>query len=99
MCCCLLCCPVLCSAVAALFFAVLCCAVLYAGRVLLLTNPVVGGYVQNPISVYYCFDGSSNKLAKCIAEVRQQLVLCQSFQLLAKRSYWPDGAQEHSNKY
>jgi DUF1365 family protein len=41
-----------------------------AGRVLLLTNPVVGGYVQNPISVYYCFNaGSSDKLEKCIAEV------------------------------
>jgi len=37
--------------------------------VLLLSNPVVGGYVQNPISVYYCFD-AAGKLAKCIAEVR-----------------------------
>lgn len=42
-----------------------------AGKVLLLTNPVVGGYTQNPISVYYCFAAASNKLAKCIAEVRR----------------------------
>lgn len=39
------------------------------GKVLLLTNPVVGGYVQNPISVYYCYS-AAGKLAKCIAEVR-----------------------------
>jgi hypothetical protein len=47
---------------------VLCCAAVWAGKVLLLTNPIVGGYVQNPISVYYCFD-DGGKLVKCIAEV------------------------------
>ena len=34
----------------------------------LLTNTRVAGYLQNPISVYYCFDSSSS-LATCIAEV------------------------------
>jgi hypothetical protein len=52
--------------------AVLCCPAV--GKVLLLTNPVVAGYTQNPISVYYCFDATTNKLAKCIAEVRQEWV-------------------------
>jgi DUF1365 family protein len=48
---------------------VLCCAVpCPAGKVLLLTNPVVGGYVQNPFSVYYCYD-KTDKLQRSIAEV------------------------------
>jgi DUF1365 family protein len=38
------------------------------GPVRLLTDPSVGGYVQNPISVYYCYD-ESDALAICIAEV------------------------------
>jgi DUF1365 family protein len=38
------------------------------GKVLLLTNPVVAGYAQNPISVYFCYD-AAGKLAKAISEV------------------------------
>ena len=38
------------------------------GGVRLLTDPAVAGYVQNPISVYYCYD-ESGALEKCIAEV------------------------------
>jgi DUF1365 family protein len=49
--------------------------------VLLLTNPAAAGYIQNPISVYYCFrtaadggagsdsDNSGGALASAIAEV------------------------------
>lgn len=39
-----------------------------SGRVLLLTNPISAGYVQNPISVYYCYSGSG-ALDAAIAEV------------------------------
>jgi DUF1365 family protein len=39
------------------------------GRVLLLTTPAVCGYVQNPISVYYCYDEGSSSCARAIAEV------------------------------
>lgn len=39
-----------------------------AGRVKLLTNPPVLGYIQNPISVYYCF-AADGTLEMCIAEV------------------------------
>ena len=35
----------------------------------LLTNPKTVGYVQNPISVYYCYQ-PDRTLQKCIAEVR-----------------------------
>ncbi|WIA12448.1 hypothetical protein OEZ85_012483 [Tetradesmus obliquus] len=38
------------------------------GKVLLLSNPVVAGYAQNPISVYFCYD-AAGKLAKAISEV------------------------------
>lgn len=38
------------------------------GGVRLLTDPAVAGYVQNPISVYYCYD-ESGALETCIAEV------------------------------
>eukprot|EP00878_Enallax_costatus_P024533 GHUV01026186.1.p1 GENE.GHUV01026186.1~~GHUV01026186.1.p1 ORF type:complete len:306 (+),score=57.17 GHUV01026186.1:617-1534(+) len=38
------------------------------GKVLLLANAVVAGYIQNPISVYYCYD-VAGKLAKAISEV------------------------------
>ncbi|MEW5303787.1 MAG: hypothetical protein WDW36_006444 [Sanguina aurantia] len=38
------------------------------GRVRLLTGPETAGYVQNPISVYYCYD-DSGALKRCIAEV------------------------------
>ena len=38
------------------------------GRVSVLTDPAVGGYVQNPISVYYCYD-KTDALVSCIAEV------------------------------
>lgn len=41
----------------------------FAGRVRLLTGPETAGYVQNPISVYYCYD-DSGALKRCIAEVR-----------------------------
>lgn len=42
-----------------------------SGPVLLLTIPPSLGYVQNPLSLYYCYelDGSNNHLKKCIAEV------------------------------
>ena len=50
---------------------------LSAGRVLLLTTPVSAGYVQNPISVYYCYNrpaggdaGQAQRLHRGIAEVR-----------------------------
>ena len=33
-----------------------------------MTHPQVAGYVQNPISVYYCF-GRGSSLEVCIAEV------------------------------
>ncbi|XP_060179620.1 uncharacterized protein LOC132609580 isoform X2 [Lycium barbarum] len=41
------------------------------GPVFLLTIPPSVGYVQNPLSLYYCYDteGSSQTLKKCIAEV------------------------------
>jgi DUF1365 family protein len=39
-----------------------------AGAVKLLTHPHSAGYVQNPISVYYCHD-SNGSLSACIAEV------------------------------
>lgn len=43
---------------------------LCAGPVYLLTNPISAGYVQNPISVYYCYDaGTGGALQACIAEV------------------------------
>ncbi|GER42723.1 hypothetical protein STAS_19538 [Striga asiatica] len=37
----------------------------------LLTIPPSVGYVQNPLSLYYCYDveGTTRKLSKCIAEV------------------------------
>lgn len=35
---------------------------------LLLTTPSATGYIQNPISVYYCFD-KAGALQQCIAEV------------------------------
>eukprot|EP00890_Picochlorum_soloecismus_P000484 jgi/Picsp_1/1436/NSC_04915-R1_protein len=38
------------------------------GRVKLLTNPPALGYIQNPISVYYCFSPDGT-LEMCIAEV------------------------------
>lgn len=42
-----------------------------AGAVRLLTNPASLGYDQNPISVYYCYDGApgGGALRRCIAEV------------------------------
>ncbi|KAL5577251.1 hypothetical protein UlMin_018950 [Ulmus minor] len=42
-----------------------------SGTVLLLTIPESVGYEQNPLSVYYCYDGESSGqlLYKCIAEV------------------------------
>ena len=39
------------------------------GPVLLLTNPVTSGYVQSPISVYYCYDRQGGTVTRCIAEV------------------------------
>jgi DUF1365 family protein len=38
------------------------------GAVHVLTNPISAGYVQNPISVYYCYS-TAGKLQQCIAEV------------------------------
>lgn len=38
----------------------------------MLTHPAALGYVQNPISVYYCYGGSlsrAGQLERCIAEV------------------------------
>jgi hypothetical protein len=45
------------------------------GKVLLLTNPVVAAYAQNPISVYFCYD-AAGKLSKAISEVRMLCELC-----------------------
>ncbi|CAA0823722.1 Unknown protein [Striga hermonthica] len=41
------------------------------GPVFLLTIPPSVGYVQNPLSLYYCYDveGTTRTLSKCIAEV------------------------------
>ena len=39
-----------------------------AGPVKLLTHPISAGYIQNPISVYYCHD-AAGRLQLCIAEV------------------------------
>lgn len=36
---------------------------------LVLTNPKAAGYIQNPISVYYCHDRATGALARGIAEV------------------------------
>lgn len=36
----------------------------------LLTNPAAAGYVQNPISVYYCYGEGGEGVKRCIAEVR-----------------------------
>jgi DUF1365 family protein len=44
----------------------MCCVC--AGAVHLLTNPISAGYVQNPISVYYCYS-NAGQLQQCIAEV------------------------------
>lgn len=44
------------------------------GKVKLLTNPVCCSYIQNPISVYYCFS-ASDRLEKCIAEVISSMCL------------------------
>ena len=41
---------------------------LVAGTVQLLTHPIAAGYIQNPISVYYCYS-AAGKLSTCIAEV------------------------------
>jgi len=38
------------------------------GKVMLLTHPPAVGYVQNPISVYYCYN-TDDRLEICIAEV------------------------------
>lgn len=35
---------------------------------LLLTNPSAAGYIQNPISVYYCYN-KADTVQQCIAEV------------------------------
>ena len=43
-------------------------AVLFAGKVELLTHVRSAGYEQNPISVYYCHD-IDGELRRCIAEV------------------------------
>jgi len=41
-----------------------------SGPVKILTNPISAGYVQNPISVYYCYcSDEAQTLDKCIAEV------------------------------
>lgn len=40
-----------------------------SGAVKLLSTPVSCGYVQNPISVYYCYS-EAGSLEKCIAEVK-----------------------------
>ena len=34
----------------------------------LLTHPMAAGYIQNPISVYYCYN-AAGRLSMCIAEV------------------------------
>ena len=39
------------------------------GDVRLLTNPRAAGFVENPISVYYLYDGASGALVSAIAEV------------------------------
>ena len=39
------------------------------GPIRLLTHPRYFGYVINPISVYYCFDSSGERLETCVAEV------------------------------
>lgn len=40
-----------------------------AGPVRLLTHPPAAGYVQNPISVYYCYEESGKEVERCLAEV------------------------------
>jgi DUF1365 family protein len=40
-----------------------------AGPVRLLTHPAAAGYLQNPISVYYCYCTDGSAVEKCIAEV------------------------------
>ena len=40
----------------------------FVGKVQLLTHPMAAGYMQNPISVYYCYS-AAGKLSTCIAEV------------------------------
>ncbi len=37
----------------------------------MLTNPKSAGYIQNPISVYYCYN-KQGTLTRCIAEVSRQ---------------------------
>nr|XP_023901056.1 uncharacterized protein LOC112012917 [Quercus suber] len=59
------------------------------GQVLLLTIPPSVGYVQNPLSVYYCYDveaeaqasAPTQLLKKCIAEVYFNLMLLEAFRL------------------
>lgn len=55
----------------------------HTGKVLLLSNPVVAGYAQNPISVYFCYD-AAGKLAKAISEVRRLPVSCASAALCSR---------------
>lgn len=69
----------------------------HAGMVLLLTNPVVAGYTQNPISVYYCYD-ADGRLAQAIAEVGA--IMCGAAHLIQgfefKSSTIPDHLSEVS---
>lgn len=43
----------------------------WTGPVRLLTDPQAAGYLQNPISVYYCYSPDGAVLQRCIAEVRE----------------------------
>lgn len=40
-----------------------------AGPIRLLTHPRYFGYIQNPVSFYYCYDASGNALETIVAEI------------------------------
>ncbi len=40
-----------------------------AGRILLLTNPRIAGYLINPISIFYCFNSDQQSLHSIVLEV------------------------------
>lgn len=49
---------------------------LLAGPVRLLTHPPAAGYIQNPISVYYCFAGGPNAAPKTGPKTAETLEKC-----------------------
>lgn len=60
------------------------------GKIFLLTHLRYAGYVFNPISLYYCFEGSG-RLASVLADVRNTYG--------GRRSYWLDPADGVARRF